>query len=56
MLTSDLTPNLEPVIYVNNCPFVLRESDFPLRNMAIYSGVASSSLENMESRLKVWIY
>jgi protein-tyrosine phosphatase len=42
----------EPVIYINKRPYVLRESDFPLRNMAIYSGVASSSLESMESRIK----
>ena len=42
----------EPLIYINNRPFVLREMEHPLSNMGTYSGLSSSRLQDMETRLK----
>ncbi|PRP83694.1 hypothetical protein PROFUN_03849 [Planoprotostelium fungivorum] len=43
----------EPILYINKRPFVLRELDHPTINMATYSGVTASSVEEMENRLKI---
>jgi protein-tyrosine phosphatase len=42
----------EPVIYLNNRPFVLREIDFPYHNMSDFSGIDAQRLAAIESRLK----
>lgn len=42
----------EPVIYVNNRPFVLREHDFPFRNMVDFQGIDARRLAQIEDRLK----
>ncbi|KAI9192964.1 inositol hexakisphosphate-domain-containing protein [Polychytrium aggregatum] len=42
----------EPMIYINQSPFVLRECDNPMRNVRTYQGISASRLENMEERLK----
>lgn len=41
----------EPVVYLDGMPFVLRESQQPLQNMRAFSGISSSRVENLESRL-----
>ena len=43
----------EPTIYINARPFVLREAEHPLRNLAVYSGATDAIIDNMESRIKV---
>ncbi|KAJ3280819.1 hypothetical protein HK104_000390 [Borealophlyctis nickersoniae] len=60
-ITADHTPpstvlwiNLreEPLIYINSIPYVLREQSLTLRNIKSYSGITSTRLERIESRLK----
>ena len=41
----------EPIIYINDVPFVLREQDSPFSNIAAYAGINSFNLEQMEERL-----
>lgn len=41
----------EPIIYINDVPFVLREEDSPFMNIAAYTGINSIHLEQMEERL-----
>eukprot|EP00951_Prasinocladus_malaysianus_P040588 scaffold468332_cov18-Prasinocladus_malaysianus.AAC.1 len=52
MLTSAASGE-EPVVYVNGCPFVLRESARPFKNMQEYAGIDPTRIEQMERRLKV---
>lgn len=42
----------EPVIYVDNEPYVLRDQYATLRNIKSFSGITSDRLEQMERRLK----
>ena len=42
----------EPVIYLNGRPFVLRDSETPLKNIQFFAGISAARLEEMESRLK----
>ena len=42
----------EPMVYINQTPFVLRDEDVPLENIKRYQGINSSRLEQMEARLK----
>src|SRR5262249_16483041 len=42
----------EPVIYIDNEPYVLRDRYATLRNIKSYSGITSERLEHMEKRLK----
>ncbi|KAJ3046238.1 hypothetical protein HDV00_000050 [Rhizophlyctis rosea] len=42
----------EPLIYINGVPYVLRDQYVTLRNIKSYSGITSSRLERIESRLK----
>lgn len=42
----------EPVVYVNNEPYVLRDRYATLRNIKSYSGITRERLEDMERRLK----
>jgi hypothetical protein len=42
----------EPVIYINERPFVLREFEHALSNLTAYSGMSLTNLEDMEERLK----
>ncbi len=42
----------EPVVYLNNRPFVLRELDNPFRNMIDFQGIDVRRLEHIERRLK----
>ncbi|KAJ4969553.1 hypothetical protein NE237_016254 [Protea cynaroides] len=42
----------EPVIYINNKPFVLREVERPYKNMLEYTGIDRERVERMEGRLK----
>lgn len=43
----------EPMVYVGNCPFVLRDSHSSLRNIKTYAGISWKRLEAMEQRLKM---
>ena len=43
----------EPVVYVNNRPFVLRDADHPFRNMQTFKGITWQHLFEVEQRLKV---
>jgi hypothetical protein len=43
----------EPIIYINRRPFVLRELEFPLHNLAVYSDVTAERLNDMEDRIRV---
>lgn len=42
----------EPLVYINEEPYVLRDQYATLRNIKAYSGINSDRLEMMESRLK----
>lgn len=42
----------EPLVYINDEPYVLRDQYATLRNIKAYSGISSDRLEMMESRLK----
>jgi hypothetical protein len=42
----------EPIIYVNDTPFVLRDLANPFVNIKSYSGINASRLESVEKRLK----
>lgn len=42
----------EPIVYLNQRPFVLREQSNPLENIRIYSGINGERLEQMEERMK----
>lgn len=42
----------EPLIYVNDRPFVLRDESSPFTNIHFYSGIRPTRLESMEERLK----
>ena len=42
----------EPLVYIHEEPFVLRDKFVSLRNLRSYSGIPASRLEQMESRLK----
>lgn len=42
----------EPVIYIDNEPYVLRDRYATLRNIKSYSGITGSRLEQLEQRLK----
>ncbi|PKA51507.1 hypothetical protein AXF42_Ash002873 [Apostasia shenzhenica] len=41
----------EPVVYINNRPFVLRDVERPFSNLE-YTGISRARVEQMESRLK----
>jgi Inositol hexakisphosphate len=41
----------EPLVYINDVPFVLREEASPFLNIAAYAGISSWDLEQMEERL-----
>ena len=42
----------EPIIYVNDTPFVLRDHSSPFVNIKSYTGISSKRLESVENRLK----
>lgn len=42
----------EPIVYVNDTPFVLRDLSNPFVNIKSYSGITASRLESVEKRLK----
>lgn len=42
----------EPLIYINDTPYVLRDQYFTLRNINSYSGITPPRLEMIENRLK----
>jgi hypothetical protein len=42
----------EPVIYINERPFVLRSVDDPLRNVNQFRGINPHRVEEMELRMK----
>ncbi|KAI8143663.1 inositol hexakisphosphate-domain-containing protein [Fennellomyces sp. T-0311] len=42
----------EPIIYINNIPYVLRDRYFTLRNIRVYKGITGARLEQLEERLK----
>ena len=42
----------EPIVYLNQRPFVLREQSNPLENIRIYSGINGERLEQVEERMK----
>lgn len=42
----------EPIIYVNDTPFVLRDLASPFVNIKSYTGISSNRLESVENRLK----
>lgn len=42
----------EPIIYVNETPFVLRDLSAPFINIKSYTGITSTRLEAVEKRLK----
>ena len=42
----------EPIVYLNNRPFVLRELAHPFRNMKDFAGIDYQRLEKIEARLK----
>ncbi|KAI8060490.1 inositol hexakisphosphate-domain-containing protein [Gongronella butleri] len=42
----------EPLVYLNGCPFVLREYADPLQNINMFWGITSARLERLEERLK----
>lgn len=43
----------EPIVYVNDTPFVLRDLSSPFVNIKSYSGITSNRLEAVENRLKI---
>ena len=42
----------EPIIYINEKPYVLREEDSPLKNLTTCMGINADRLEQLEQRLK----
>jgi hypothetical protein len=42
----------EPLVYINQKPFVLREASNPFENLKTYHGISAERLESMEARLK----
>lgn len=42
----------EPIVYVNDTPFVLRDRSSPFVNIKSYSGISATRLEAVENRLK----
>lgn len=42
----------EPILYINNEPFVLRDQYASLRNIKAYTGITARRLEQMESKLR----
>ncbi|KAI9267887.1 inositol hexakisphosphate-domain-containing protein [Phascolomyces articulosus] len=42
----------EPLVYINGCPYVLRDYADPLQNMFAFRGMNSTRLEKVEERLK----
>ena len=42
----------EPMLYINNRPFVLRDDDKPFQNITRYQGINSIRIGQMEDRLK----
>ena len=42
----------EPIIYVNDTPFVLRDLSTPFVNIKSYTGISAQRLEAVENRLK----
>lgn len=46
-----LTSREEPLVYINENPFVLREKAHPLQNIRAYCGIAASRLEQIEENL-----
>lgn len=42
----------EPIIYVNDTPFVLRDLATPFVNIKSYTGISATRLESVENRLK----
>ena len=42
----------EPVIFINNVPYLLREYENPFRNMSDFEGIESNRLAEIEKRLK----
>ncbi|RKP01076.1 hypothetical protein CXG81DRAFT_12437 [Caulochytrium protostelioides] len=42
----------EPVIYINQKPFVLRDAERPLARLTTFSGINAERLEGLERRLK----
>jgi len=42
----------EPVVYLNNRPFVLRELEHPFHNLTDFSSISRERLEGIESRMK----
>jgi len=51
MLNYPPLPDSEPIIYVNNRPFVVRQMDEPFANLEI-TGIQPQEVEAMEERLK----
>lgn len=42
----------EPIVYVNDTPFVLRDLSSPFVNIKSYTGISAQRLEAVENRLK----
>ncbi|KAI9496168.1 inositol hexakisphosphate-domain-containing protein [Zychaea mexicana] len=42
----------EPLVYINGCPYVLRDYADPLQNMVAFRGMNAGRLEKVEERLK----
>ncbi|KAI8337728.1 inositol hexakisphosphate-domain-containing protein [Chlamydoabsidia padenii] len=42
----------EPLVYLNGCPYVLREYANPMENMNMFWGINTNRLEKVEERLK----
>ncbi|CAO3589334.1 unnamed protein product [Absidia cylindrospora] len=42
----------EPLVYLNGCPYVLREYANPMQNMNMFWGINTNRLEKVEERLK----
>ncbi len=42
----------EPIVYINDIPFVVRDSSNPFVNIKSYSGISGSRLESVEKRLQ----
>jgi hypothetical protein len=49
--SADSSLHAEPIIYVNNRPFVVRQQDLPFNNLEI-TGIEPDEVEAMEQRLK----
>lgn len=42
----------EPIIYINETPFVIRDLSSPFVNIKSYTGISAQRLESVENRLK----